>query len=165
MEKKYESIKDTLAHSTSIPKVSGIEPTLNEAVHHINNIDFSPILKKLCSRDALNSRIWSKAEAEIAIQYYKNFLYLNKKYLAQFPILPPMLEVDEVWHHHILDTRQYIKDCNHIFGYYFHHYPYFGARGARDKKNLDLAFDVTQTLYEKEFGSRMVAIWSDNDEL
>ncbi len=100
-------------------------------------------------------------EAEIAIQYYKNFLYLNKKYLHAFPILPPILEVDEVWHHHILDTRRYIKDCDRIFGLYFHHYPYFGARSKKDLKNLDIAFEVLQSLYEKEFGSRMLPIWED----
>lgn len=76
-----------------------------------------------------------------------------------------MLEVDEIWHHHILDTRQYFRDCLQIFGYYFHHYPYFGIRGEPDKQNLDLAFDVTQELHEIEFGSRMSAIWGDNSEI
>ena len=165
MDNNYESIKHSLAHSTSTPAIRRREPTLDQAVHHINNIDFSPILKKICSKDALTCRVWSTTEAEVAIQYYKNFLYLNKKYLAQFPILPPMLEVDEIWHHHILDTRQYIKDCNHIFGYYFHHYPYFGTRSNQDKDNLDTAFHVTQTLHEKEFGSKMLAIWSNSNEL
>jgi len=76
-----------------------------------------------------------------------------------------MLEVDEIWHHHILDTRQYVKDCDCIFGYYFHHYPYFGTRSNTDKANLDLAFEMTQTLHEIEFGSKMLAIWSDQIEL
>ncbi len=53
-------------------------PTLEEAVNHINNIDFSSINEKLCSADRLLCRKWSLAEAKVAIQYYKNFLFLNK---------------------------------------------------------------------------------------
>ncbi|SDH01151.1 glycine-rich domain-containing protein [Pseudomonas abietaniphila] len=165
MDKQYKKIQDTLPHSMSTPVNKNHEPTLEQAVHHINNIDFSLIQKKICAKDALTCRVWSETEAEIAIQYYKNFLYLNKKYLHQFSIIPPMLEVDEIWHHHILDTRQYFKDCHSIFGYYFHHYPYFGTRGTPDKRNLDTAFNVAQTLHEKEFGSKMLAIWSDSDAL
>ena len=136
-------------------------PSLDDAVRYINAMDFSQIQRKLCSDDELLCRIWTATEAEIAIQYYKNFLYLNKKYLDAFPVLPPMLEVDEVWHHHILDTRRYIKDCDQVFGHYFHHYPYFGTRGEKDLRNLDIAFEVLQSLYEKEFGSRMLPIWED----
>ena len=140
-------------------------PTLEEAVNHINNIDFSSIIEKLCSADRLLCRKWSLVEAEVAIQYYKNFLFLNKKYLDEFPVIPPMLEVDEIWHHHILDTRRYINDCNQIFGYYFHHFPYFGTRDHSDKENLDTAFQLTQTLHEAEFGSKMLSIWSHEREL
>ncbi|WP_122388234.1 glycine-rich domain-containing protein, partial [Pseudomonas savastanoi] len=98
-------------------------------------------------------------EAEIGIQYYRNLLYINKKYQRKYNVLPPLLEVDEIWHHHILDTRAYITDCEHIFGYYFHHYPYFGTRGEKDKKNLRIAFKLVQDLYKEEFGYYMTNIW------
>lgn len=135
-------------------------PSLEDAVHHINNMDLDLIVKKITSPDPLLCRQWSKTEAEIAIQYYKNFLFLNKKYLSSHPVIPPLLEVDEIWHHHILDTRQYTKDCMGIFGYYFHHYPYFGTRSETDLNNLTIAFDLAQELYEHEFGGRMISIWS-----
>lgn len=123
-------------------------------------MDFSLIKKKITTPDPLLCRTWSKIEAEIGIQYYKNFLFLNKKYLPSHPVIPPLLEVDEIWHHHILDTRQYHADSMAIFGYYFHHYPYFGARGDEDLQNLGIAFEESQKLYELEFGSRMISIWS-----
>lgn len=75
-----------------------------------------------------------------------------------------MLEVDEIWHHHILATRQYMKDCLGIFGYYFHHYPCFGTRSQGDKSNLGTAFEVTQRLHEIEFGSKMLDIWGHEIE-
>ncbi|EKF62435.1 hypothetical protein B194_4715 [Serratia plymuthica A30] len=92
-------------------------------------------------------------------QYYKNFLYLNKKYGREVKVIVPSLAIDEFWHHHILDTRSYITDCNHIFGYYFHHYPYFGMRSDEDYKNLNEAFEITQIIYEEEFGERIQRVW------
>lgn len=159
MKDPYSLIVDTLPHMKGKPS-SATTPSLEEAVNHINIMDLSLIHKKLTSYDPLLCRQWSDAEAEIAIQYYKNFLFLNKKYLSTYPVIPPLLEVDEVWHHHILDTRQYKKDCMKIFGSYFHHYPYFGTRGESDFNNLAIAFEQTQKLYEHEFGDRMISIWS-----
>lgn len=163
--KYYQDIVKTLPHDMNVFQKDTAYPTLEDAVAHINNIDFSLIHKKLCSKDKLLCRTWSSVEAEVGIQYYKNFLFLNKKYLSEFPVLPPMLEVDEVWHHHILDTRQYMKDCEKIFGYYFHHYPYFGTRNSSDKENLDVAFELIQNLHEIEFGSKMLDIWSSELEI
>lgn len=155
----YPDIQKTLPHlERPIPHAKNI-PTLEEAVAHINNIDFSLIANKLCSNDPLVSHYWSKEELDVGIQYYRNFLYLNKKYLNTFPVLPPMLEVDEIWHHHILDTHKYVMDCDQIFGYYFHHYPYFGTRGHQDRRNLNHAFNIVQLLHKHEFGFAMQAIW------
>lgn len=140
-------------------------PTLSEAVSYIDRMDFELIKCKLMSGDKLVSREWTLLEAEIAIQYYKNFLFLNKKYAGEFPVLPPLLEVDEVWHHHIMDTRQYEKDCERIFGYFFHHYPYFGTRSEEDNLNLQAAFELVQKLHEAEFGKKMVSVWGIKDGL
>ncbi|WP_230086411.1 glycine-rich domain-containing protein [Halomonas sp. 328] len=136
------------------------EPTLEEAVKHIDDMDFSLIKGKLKKEDPSVSRVWGEDELDVAVQYYKNFLYLNKKYIDEVPVIVPSIEVDEIWHHHILDTRSYIKDCASIFGYYFHHYPYFGMRSEVDYKNLGEAYEVTQMLHELEFGERMKRIWA-----
>ncbi|RML42250.1 hypothetical protein ALQ95_200126 [Pseudomonas syringae pv. ribicola] len=158
MNEQYTAIADTLPHSMSKPIIEN-EPSLDDAVEYIGAMDFSAIREKLCSDDPLLCRRWSPLEAEIGIQYYKNFLYINKKYQRDYAVLPPLLEVDEIWHHHILDTRSYIKDCEEIFGYYFHHYPYFGTRGQNDKNNLNTAFQIVQELYKEEFGYYMAKIW------
>lgn len=63
---------------------------------------------------------WTQLQTETAINNYKFFLY--SKYL--FPHIPfnPTLEVDEVWHTHILvDTYQYLQDCQYLYGYILHH--------------------------------------------
>lgn len=165
MKNKYKDIVKTLPHSMDVKLDASLLPTLSEAVDYIDRMDFELIKCKLMSGDKLVSREWTMLEAEIAIQYYKNFLFLNKKYAGEFPVLPPLLEVDEVWHHHIMDTRQYEKDCESIFGYFFHHYPYFGTRSEEDNLNLQAAFEIVQTLHEVEFGKKMVSVWGINDGL
>jgi hypothetical protein len=52
-----------------------------------------------------------------------------------------------------------MTDSMAIFGYYFHHYPYFGTRGNDDLNNLKAAFEESQKLHELEFGSRMISVW------
>lgn len=165
MNEKYRNIIRTLPHSMDVKADIRQLPTLNDSVSYIDGMDFELIKKKLVSGDQLLCRQWTLLEAEIAIQYYKNFLFLNKKYAREYPVLPPLLEVDEVWHHHIMDTRRYEKDCEKIFGYYFHHYPYFGTRSALDEANLHVAFDVVQRLHEIEFGKKMVSVWGVSDAL
>lgn len=160
MDEKYIAIANTLPHSMTIPCVEN-EPSLDCAIQYIESMDLSAVKEKLCSDDPLLCRRWSPLEAEIGVQFYKNFLYLNKKYQRQYAVLPPLLEVDEVWHHHILDTRAYVRDCEKIFGYYFHHYPYFGMRDLHDAENLKSAFLLVQELYREEFGYYMTRIWGE----
>lgn len=124
----------------------------NQVKQYIYEIDFSRIIEKITQPDPLVSACWDVSEVDQAVVYYKNFLYLNKKYAGDYPIIPPSLEVDEIWHHHILDTREYIKDCMNIFGGYFHHFPYFGLRSNDDYENLNDTFEITQSLHKKEFG-------------
>ncbi|WP_233267980.1 glycine-rich domain-containing protein [Pantoea agglomerans] len=157
-QKMLEEIAKTLPHSMEV-KLSGNEPSLEDAIEYINNMQFTELRKKLSQYDPLISRVWSEKELLMTEQYYKNFLYLNKKYRDVVKVIVPSLAVDEFWHHHILDTRSYIKDSNNIFGYYFHHYPYFGMRSDEDYTNLKDAFNLTQEIYEAEFGEKMVDIW------
>lgn len=165
MNRNYRSIEKTLPHVMR-PPVQGLKvPSLEEAVKYIDSMDFSLIKRKLMSSDRLLCRQWTSVEVDIAVQYYKNFLFLNKKYIQRYSVLPPLLEVDEVWHHHIMDTRQYAIDCEGIFGYFFHHYPYFGTRSKEDEENLQVAFDVVQELHAREFGRKMIAVWGVNNAL
>jgi hypothetical protein len=61
--------------------------------------------------------------------------------------------VDKFWHGHILDTMKYAEDCQRVFGYFLHHFPYFGMRDAEDAANLANAAATTRRLYEQEFGA------------
>lgn len=74
---------------------------------------------------------------------YKKFLFLAKT--NPTANLVPSLMIDEVWHDHILHTKQYANDCNQIFGSYMHHLPSINEEGE----------DISETfqLYRNVFGT------------
>ncbi len=75
---------------------------------------------------------------------------MNFKYSGR-SIVPTSM-VDKFWHFHILDTKKYAEDCERVFGYFLHHFPYFGMRGEEDAKNLKRCFTETEEIFKKEFG-------------
>jgi len=121
---------------------------LKAAQLYINNLDLTFLQTQLTQRDIDK---WSRKDAIIGIQQYKNYLYLIKKYNDKYPIIPPSKHIDEVWHQHILNTKKYHDACWQIFGHFHHHTP-----GEKTKKSIafyNQLFDqITQELYFKEFG-------------
>lgn len=93
---------------------------------------------------------WTPEHADRMERDYKRYLTLHAKYPDL--MLAPDQDVDRFWHLHILDTRKYAADCQTVFGYFLHHFPYLGLRGEEDAKALQSAFEMTQSLYAREFG-------------
>jgi hypothetical protein len=98
---------------------------------------------------------WSREYVEQMAIEYKRFLTLSVKYPEE--TIAPSKHVDKFWHGHILDTMKYVEDCQNVFGYFLHHFPYFGMRGEEDAANLAEAGKTTNRLYEKEFGDAVQA--------
>ncbi|MCX7069356.1 MAG: hypothetical protein NTW85_16940 [Methylococcales bacterium] len=59
----------------------------------------------------------------------------------------------------ILDTQKYQEDCELLFGYFLHHFPYFGMRGKEDEENLKMAWTETRQLYKTRFGELPTDLW------
>ncbi|MEK7148414.1 MAG: hypothetical protein AAB770_00685 [Patescibacteria group bacterium] len=116
-------------------------------VQAIDQLDLGPIKVKLMREDGEN---WSLEQVNMAEKWYKRFLFLNLMH-PSLSIVPTKV-IDTFWHYHILDTMKYAKDCQNVFGYFLHHFPYFGMRGDEDAKNLDDAFANTKDLFHREFG-------------
>lgn len=89
---------------------------------------------------------------------YRKFLFLNHKHPESTVV--PSKDVDKFWHYHILDTRKYADDCQKIFGYFLHHFPYFGMRGDEDAYQLQDAFRQTNDMFYREFGEKLSSISS-----
>jgi hypothetical protein len=62
-------------------------------------------------------------------------------------------EIDDIWHQHVLDTRKYHADCQHLFGFYLHHVPVIENEKASLLPYAD-ACAMTMDAIEKVFGAR-----------
>lgn len=78
-------------------------------------------LSKVSERVRNENPRWSAEKLRISEEAYRGFLFIHWKYPRE--ALVPSTGIDEFWHAHILYTKQYMKDCQKIFGHYMHHDP------------------------------------------
>ena len=114
----------------------------------LESLDLSRIAQKLMHPDY--GQGWTRQQVDQALARYK--MFLNLLYLYPNSSIVPTQEIDQVWHQHILDTRKYAQDCQWLFGYFVHHYPYFGLGSDAEKQALETAFSDTRTLFAELFG-------------
>ena len=122
--------------------------SVEQIVAAIQALDLEPIKFKLM--DTEEGQGWSREYVDQMEIAYRRFLTLSVKYSEE--TIAPSKDVDKFWHGHILDTMKYAEDCQNVFGYFLHHFPYFGMRGEEDAANLAEAGRTTKRLYEQEFG-------------
>ncbi|MCG2585716.1 glycine-rich domain-containing protein-like [Massilia sp. TS11] len=117
------------------------------AFQAIADLDLEPIKVKLMHRESGEG--WSLDQANAVEFEYRRFLYLMK----QFPheATAPRQDVDIFWHYHILDTLKYAQDCERVFGYFLHHFPYIGLRGEEDELAHHRVGQRMKELYESTF--------------
>jgi hypothetical protein len=120
---------------------------IDEAKSRIDMLDLDCIKVKLMDSD--EGEGWDRETVERLDREYRRFLFLT---VTRPESIVPSKEVDAFWHAHILDTQKYAADCEHMFGFFVHHFPYFGMRGDEDAQNLKHAFASTQTIYEEVYG-------------
>lgn len=117
----------------------------------ILSLDLGPIMFKLASKT--DGAGWPIEKVLRVVNEYRKFLILCGERPAE-PIVPSE-EVDEMWHAHILDTGKYAADCQAVFGYFLHHFPYLGVRGGEDANVLAAAFARTKELHSDRFDIRV----------
>jgi hypothetical protein len=126
----------------------------------ISNLDFERIAAldldsiKMKLTHAQSGEGWSMEHANAIETEYRRFLYLMKAFPTEQTA--PLEDVDTFWHYHILDTMKYARDCEEVFGYFLHHYPYLGMVGENGLEVLEQAGDRTRELYESTFGEAYV---------
>lgn len=117
-------------------------------VSTIAELDLDPIKVKLMHKES--GEAWSLEKANHVEFEYRRFLQLMKMYPGEQTA--PLFDVDTFWHYHILDTMKYAADCEKVFGYFLHHFPYIGLRGEDDESAHRQAGSRMQELYEATFG-------------
>lgn len=130
-----------------------VETSINRSVESdqvwvkLQLLDLDPIkIKLMLPREGV---ALTRSEADDLADRYRKFLYCADKHRAT--LIVPTREIDKIWHLHILDTEKYAKDCEHVFGYFMHHFPYLGLRGDRDEDSRVAAFVETERLYRELF--------------
>ena len=128
--------------------MSAVKQIFQNGLHpQVESLNFDRINWKLSQSSEAKM---TKHECDLAEKEYRRYLTLKKLYPKE--ALVPNKILDEFWHAHILDTVAYHEDCNNVFGYYLHHFPYFGIYGEDDYNNLISEFNKTKKLYELHFG-------------
>ena len=131
-------------------------PTIQDLLSGIAAIDFSMVKLKLM--DTEEGEGWGADHCDRVEREYRRYLELSRQYSDK--AIVPSKVVDTFWHFHILDTQAYADDCDRAFGYFLHHYPYFGMRGEQDAQALGAAYDETLALYESHFGFPPEDLWA-----
>ncbi len=114
----------------------------------IAELDLDPIKVKLMHKESGEG--WSREQVDTVAFEYRRFLQLVKMYPQEQ--VAPLFDVDIFWHYHILDTMKYAADCEQVFGYFLHHFPYSGLRGEDDEAVHEQIGARMQQLYEETFG-------------
>lgn len=130
-------------------------PESQDLLAGLDSLDLSMVRMKLMDKEEGTG--WPSDYCDRVEVEYRRYLALSRGY-PDMPIVPSR-DVDTFWHYHILDTQAYAQDCERLFGYFLHHYPYFGMRGSEDAQALGLAYDNTLELYEDQFGVPPREIW------
>jgi hypothetical protein len=111
-------------------------------------LDLAPIKMKLMHVESGEG--WSALRADAVETEYRRFLFLMKKYPDANA--SPTVDVDTFWHYHILDTLKYARDCEALFGYFLHHYPYVGIGADANDGDHAAGGARMHAIYEAEFG-------------
>ena len=117
----------------------------------VDKIDLKEVSKKLMLD---SSAQWTLEAVKQAESLYRHFLVLHALYPNED--LVPTKQIDEFWHQHILDTRNYAQDCEFLFGRFLHHDPYFGINGDDDRLRNKQAVTWTQALWQSTFGEPLL---------
>ncbi|SCX25204.1 hypothetical protein SAMN05216379_12625 [Nitrosomonas eutropha] len=121
----------------------------------LTDLDLEPIMVKVMDKE--EGLGWSLDFTRRVASEYEKYLILCKENPDVAVI--PSSSVDDFWHFHILDTQKYQEDCQNYFGYFLHHFPYFGMRGKEDEENLKAAWGDSRVLYEARFGKLPTDLW------
>jgi small ubiquitin-related modifier len=67
---------------------------------------------------------WSEAKSRSVLQAYRQFLHVKvAKQDWNAEILSPSVDVDQMWHQHVLDNLNYAHDCQLLCGHFVRHDP------------------------------------------
>ena len=120
-------------------------PVMNLVLERATMVSSTPLpdfdLSKVMARVAVEHPDWCQTRLDAAERDYRRFAMLAKLYRGVFPTK----DADQVWHCHILCTKDYAADCGRYYGFFLHHNAGIEPE-TNDLKRL-------QQLHEQHFGT------------
>ena len=143
---------------------SGSQPSLqqmrrfNASAEKVKALDMAAVVAVLVQRDGYSP---TKA-AELAEEYRK---YLALVGTGLQPV--PSKKVDDAWHAHILNTKNYAADTQALFGHFLHHEPanlLLNEQGLQEQKSsMDNMFVSTKMQICDFYGRVNEDAWAKED--
>ena len=128
-----------------------LSPESLNFLQKLKQLDLGAIAYKLMHPE--QGKGWTKKQATRALLRYMMFLFLLHLYPNQNII--PTVEIDQVWHHHILsDVDKYIQDCEMLFGRLLNHASY--PQSEDDINTWQASFSQTQELFQQHFDLQLL---------
>jgi hypothetical protein len=130
-------------------------PGRKELWQRIEAHNFEPDTPLNFTRRLARDRGWNLTEARSAISGYRRFCFLAA--LSDSPMTPSET-VDEVWHQHLIYSRDYWDVwCGQVLRAPLHHDPTPG--GMQEKMRFRRQYAETMALYERFFGPPDPDLW------
>lgn len=90
------------------------------------NFDLTIVMARI----ARDNPDWTQQRLDAAEDAYRMFCARAKATPQEEHVVTKQdADMDEVWHSHILHTREYAVDCLQYFGYFLHHQPLSSDEG------------------------------------
>lgn len=117
--------------------------------------DFEPDTPLNFTRRLARDHAWSLEEARAAVDAYRRFCFLAV--VSPTPVTPSGI-VDEVWHQHLVYSRDYWTIwCGEVLQSPLHHDPTPG--GPEAQMTYRRQYAETLALHERVFGPPSAALW------
>lgn len=115
------------------------------AARFIHDLDLSRVRAKLLERED-----WDDARVDAALGEYRQFLFIRALTEWSTKLVPLSEDMDEVWHEHILFSRQYQHMCSALFGNFLHHNPEGGSHSRSRSTAYALRHHCSRQEYDDE---------------
>lgn len=120
-----------------------MKSTLLDAIEYIEEYSFSFLKNRFIASVGVIDEYNFKLIEESLKDYYLSCFLRRQSYCPENlkmikSLMPPNKIVDELWHLHIIHTKEYFKFSDELFGTYFHHNP----TSEEEKENVSLITEM-----------------------
>lgn len=144
-------------HEVQTIRITARKNEFNKEHYWLVDLHAEPALKQGATplvRRCMKAHGWDESYCRRVLRAYRQFLYIKeKKKDWNAVLLSPSIDVEGMWHQHILDVNNYIHDCMLLCGHVLGHNPdnmlydniaKKGCRYSRTKLALEEYYELSE---------------------